>query len=60
MATTPKLNYYEDLCSDKILAGQDKETFMQKNFPHHGIYSLHWRYLYHLPLAKIKRETYNR
>jgi S1-C subfamily serine protease len=57
----PELNYYEDLCSDKILAGQDKETFMQKNFFRimafilfiGGIYIIYrWQ--------KIKRETYNR
>jgi len=28
----PELNYYESLCQSKIDAGEDKETFMQKNF----------------------------
>ncbi|TMI68869.1 MAG: trypsin-like peptidase domain-containing protein [Bacteroidetes bacterium] len=28
----PRLNYYEALCHDKIDAGEDKESFMQKNF----------------------------
>jgi serine protease Do len=28
----PQLNYYETLCRNKIDAGEDKETFMQRNF----------------------------
>ncbi len=28
----PQLNYYQTLCRNKITAGEDKETFMQKNF----------------------------
>ena len=28
----PQLDYYESLCRSKIDAGEDKETFMQKNF----------------------------
>ena len=28
----PQLNYYETLCRNKIAAGEDKESFMQKNF----------------------------
>lgn len=28
----PELNYYETLCREKIDAGEDKESFMQKNF----------------------------
>jgi len=28
----PQLDYYETLCRTKIDAGEDKETFMQKNF----------------------------
>ncbi|MFI5129786.1 MAG: S1C family serine protease [Chitinophagales bacterium] len=28
----PQLDYYETLCRNKIVAGEDKESFMQKNF----------------------------
>ena len=28
----PELNYYAGLCRAKIAAGEDKESFMQKNF----------------------------
>jgi S1-C subfamily serine protease len=28
----PQLNYYETLCQNKMAAGEDQESFMQKNF----------------------------
>ncbi len=57
----PQLNYYETLSRNKVTAGEDKESFMQKNFFRvmalilivGGIYIFYrWQ--------KIKRETYHR
>ena len=57
----PELNYYETLCEKKIDAGEDRETFMQKNFFRimafilviGGIYVFYrWQ--------KIKHETYHK
>jgi S1-C subfamily serine protease len=56
----PELNYYEALCRNKIAAGEDKESFMQKNFFRimafilfvAGVYIIYrWQ--------KTKRETYH-
>jgi len=56
----PELNYYEMLCRNKIAAGEDKESFMQKNFFRimafilfiGGVYIFYrWQ--------KSKRETYH-
>ena len=57
----PQLNYYEELCRHKIDAGEDKESFMQKNFFRimaliliiGGVYIVYrWQ--------KAKQETYHR
>jgi S1-C subfamily serine protease len=56
----PRLNYYQTLCGNKIDAGEDRESFMQKNFFRimalilivGGIYVFYrWQ--------KIKRETFH-
>jgi serine protease Do len=56
----PQLNYYEAHCRNKIAAGEDKESFMQKNFFRimafilfiGGVYIIYrWQ--------KTKRETYH-
>ena len=56
----PQLNYYEAQCRNKIAAGEDKESFMQKNFFRimafilfiGGVYIIYrWQ--------KTKRETYH-
>ncbi|MDP4262603.1 MAG: S1C family serine protease [Bacteroidota bacterium] len=56
----PRLNYYETLCTNKIDAGEDRESFMQKNFFRimafilviGGIYIFYkWQ--------KVKRETFH-
>lgn len=57
----PQLNYYQSLCRSKMAAGEDQESFMQKNFFRimalilivGGVYVIYrWQ--------KIKRETYHR
>lgn len=57
----PQLNYYQSLCRSKMAAGEDKESFMQKNFFRimalilivGGVYIFYrWQ--------KIKRETFQR
>jgi hypothetical protein len=60
-ANYPQLNYYETLCRHKIDAGEDRETFMQRNFFRIMAFILFTGGIFiFYRWQKVKRETYHR